>query len=207
VGGDSKVTRPNWRHSERKILTSPVNEKLAEAKKKGYSRLVVKESLIPGDTGWGLFAGKTIREGEVFGSYEGEEVPEEHLVSGYGNKDYVVGAIKNHKTGEVVYVDSTSEAGCYGRYAQDPINEDLVNAKILWKRGKMVLVATCPISPGDEIYVHYGIDYWKDRLDMLDDESRLRIEPRIRSARRNAEGRLKAVRFQGESTVVRGVRD
>jgi hypothetical protein len=66
----------------------------------------------------------------------------------------------------------------------------------------MVLVATCPISPGDEIYVHYGIDYWKDRLDMLDDESRLRIEPRIRSARRNAEGRLKTVRFQGESTVV-----
>ena len=64
------------------------------------------------------------------------------------------------------------QAVIYGRYAQDPINEDLVNAKILWKRGKMVLVATCPILPGEEVYVHYGIDYWKDRLDLLDEESR-----------------------------------
>jgi hypothetical protein len=112
-GGTSISTQPNWKYSEKKLLTSPVNEKLAEAKKKGFNRLVVKESLIPGDTGWGLFAGKMIREGEAFCSYEGEEVPEHHLVSGYGNKDYVVGAIKNHKTGELVYMDSQGEASCY----------------------------------------------------------------------------------------------
>jgi hypothetical protein len=51
-------------------------------------------------------------------------------------------AIKNHKTMEFVCMDSPDEASCYGRYAQDPIDEDLVNAKILWRKGKMVVVAT-----------------------------------------------------------------
>ena len=195
------VAHPNWKHSEGKILTSPINEKLVGAKKKGYNRMVVKESLIPGDTGWGLFASKHVREGEVCCTYEGVIVPVEHLRSGYGNKDYVAMAIKNHKTMEFICIDGQDETSCYGRFAQDPINEDLVNAKILWRKGQMVLVATCPISPGDEIYVHYGLDYWKDRLHFLDSESRERIEPRILKAMKNAEGMIKAVQFQGESTV------
>ena len=199
--GGTNVTHPNWKHSDLKLLSSPINEKLVEAKKKGYNRMVVKESLIPGDTGWGLFASKNVREGGVCCTYEGNIVPVEHLRSGYGNKDYVVMAIKNHKTMEFVCMDSPDEASCYGRFAQDPINEDLVNAKILWRRGQMVVVATCPISPGDEIYVHYGLDYWKDRLHFLDDESRERIEPRILKATKNVEGLLKAVQFQGENTV------
>ena len=47
-------------------------------------------------TGWGLFASKDIRKGDVCCSYEGKKVPMEHLLSGYGNKDYVIMAIKNH---------------------------------------------------------------------------------------------------------------
>ena len=45
--GGRKVNHPNWKHFEGKIRTSPINEKLVGAKKKGYGRLVVKESLIP----------------------------------------------------------------------------------------------------------------------------------------------------------------
>ena len=199
--GGKKANQPNWKHSEGKIRTSPINEKLVGAKKKGYGRVVVKESLIPGDSGWGLFAKKDIRESEVCCTYEGIEVPVEHLLSGYGNKDYVIMAIKNHKTMEFVCMDSPDEASCYGRYAQDPIDEDQVNAKIQWRKGQMVVVATCPIAAGDEIYVHYGLDYWKDRLHFLNQESRERIEPLILKLKANGEGKSKAVQFQGESTV------
>ena len=65
----------------------------------------------------------------------------------------------------------------------------------------MVVVATCPIAAGDEIYVHYGLDYWKDRLHYLDKESRERIEPLILRTTGGEKGTIKAVQFQGESTV------
>jgi exodeoxyribonuclease III len=191
--------QPNWKHFNGKLLSSPANEKLKADRKFGHVRMVVKESLIPGDTGWGLFTEKDIPAGMTFCSYEGPIVPEAHLREGYGNKDYVVEAIKDHKTGELICMDSPVEASCYGRYAQDPIDEDLVNAKILWRKGKLVLVATVPIQPGDEIYVHYGLDYWAERLEYLDEASRARIEPRI--LKRRGLGQSKGVQFRGEVTV------
>jgi exodeoxyribonuclease III len=195
--------QPNTSDSRVLPKTSPVNEKLLAGRKHGHGRMVVMESLIPGDTGFGLFAGKAIKEGEYFCSYEGPEVPIEHLLSGYGNKDYVIEAIKNHKTQEVVCMDSPDTNSCYGRYAQDPIDEDLVNAKIVWRKGRMVLRAMCKIVPGDEIYVHYGLRYWKDRLHYLDDASRARIEPRIQKMDGGKLGRPRSVQFRDEATIAK----
>jgi hypothetical protein len=96
---------------------------------------------------------------------------------GYGNRDYVASAIKDHKTGEMIYVDGQSEA------AQDPIDELLVNAEILWRKGKLVLIATTEIAPGDEIYVQYGLAYWRVRLDVLTMELRERIEVKCTQTR------------------------
>jgi exodeoxyribonuclease III len=193
--------QPNERDFKGTLMSSPVNAKLVAARKYGHGRLVVKESMIPGDTGWGLFAAKAIKEKSDFCSYEGKEVPLEHLLMGYGNKDYVIQAIKNHKTMEFICMDSPEEASCYGRYAQDPIDEDLVNTKILWVKGRMVLKATRNIAPGEEIYVHYGLDYWKDRLHYLDKESRSRIEPRIRRSVKGTKEYQKSVSFREESTI------
>jgi hypothetical protein len=64
-GDEHSAFHPNWKHFDGKLQTSPVNSQLVESKKKGFSRMVVKESLIPGDTGWGLFASKDIRKGDV----------------------------------------------------------------------------------------------------------------------------------------------
>jgi exodeoxyribonuclease III len=193
--------QPNVRDAVEPPKLSPVNEKLVKGRKHGHGRLTVMESLIPGDTGFGLFAGKRISKGEYFCSYEGQVVPVEHLRSGYGNKDYVIEAIKNHKTMEVVCMDSPDPTSCYGRYAQDPIDEDLVNTKIVWRKGRMVLVAACDIEPGEEIYVHYGLRYWKERLHYLDEPSRARIEPRIWRMDGLVEKLKRSVAFQDESTV------
>jgi hypothetical protein len=202
--GEGVKTQPNWltRGEDQKPKMNPVNEMLVGARKMGSGKVVVLESLIPGDTGWGLFAKKGIKEGDSFCTYEGPIVPYEHLEAGYGNMDYVIEAIKNHKTVERVCMDSPNELSCYGRYAQDPIDEDLVNTKIVWRKGKMVLVATAPIEAGDEIYVHYGPAYWMTRLDYLDEPSRARMEPLVERLRRTrGEQPNKWVQFQDDCTV------
>ena len=196
------LVHPNWKHFPTELTTHPVNQKLVAAKRMGHKSCVVRESLIPGDTGWGLFARKSIPAKQEICSYEGLEVPLETLqAGGYKDTDYVVEAIKNQKTRERICMDSPHEASCFGRYAQDPINEDLVNAKIVWRKGRMVVIATIPIRPGDEIYVHYGLDYWADKLDYLDKTSRALIEPRILKAKRGAPEYKKGVRFEGETSV------
>ena len=103
-------------------------------------------------------------------------MPEATLRQGYGNRDYVASGIKDPRTREMVYVDGEALLSCYGRLAQDPIDDNLVNAKILWRDGKLVLIAMGDIQLGDEIYVEYGLDYWRDRLHFLHPELRKRLE-------------------------------
>jgi hypothetical protein len=194
--------QPNWNIYPGKLMISPANEAMVVAKKLGYRKVVVKESLIPGDTGYGLYASKEAKKGEILCSYEGIEVPAEALESGeYSNTDYVVEAMKSHRTREKIYMDSPRDTDCFGRYAQDPINEDYVNAKILWRDGKMVVVATMDVQTGDEIYVHYGLDYWMERLHFLSKESKDYLAPQIQRRVSQHSGEGKTVSFQREVTV------
>ena len=170
-------TQPNWmRAGEEPTAGLPINLKLETIRKKGFGRVDVRKSLVKGDSGCGLFAVKRIKEGESICSYEGVEVTEERLLKSIVNRDYIASAIRSHKTGEMIYVDAQGELTCYGRFAQDPIDDHLVNAKILWKDGSLKLVATCEIDPADEIYVEYGLSYWRHRLHYLHPELRARIE-------------------------------
>jgi hypothetical protein len=189
---DEAKTHPNWKRDQKESKLNPVNSTLERIRKPGVGTVEVRESLVQGDSGWGLFAAKKITGGSDFCTYEGVELPESVVRMGYGNRDYVASAIKDHKTGEMIYVDGQSEAACYGRFAQDPIDELLVNAKILWRKGKLVLIATTDIAPGDEIYVQYGLEYWRDRLDVLTMELRERIEVKCTQTR---------VHFREECTV------
>ena len=87
-------------------------------------------------------------------------------MAGYSNgRDYIASAITDHKTKALKYVDSEQFYSCFGRFANDPLDDHLVNAKIVWNGSKMVLVAWKPIAPGDEIYISYHPDYWKGKLD------------------------------------------
>jgi hypothetical protein len=67
-----------------------------------------------------------------------------------------------------------------------------VNAKILWRDGKLVLIAMGDIQLGDEIYVEYGLDYWRDRLHFLHPELRKRLESKCDRP---------TVRFEPECTM------
>ena len=120
----------------------------------------------------------------------------DQLRQGYGNRDYIASAVKDHsKPDELTYIDGEALLSCYGRFAQDCIDDHLVNAKILFRKGKMVLVAMDNLKVGDEIYISYGLGYWRSRLDFLDPTLRERLEPKYRN-RKNVE-------FDDEVTVAR----
>jgi len=185
--------QPNWKRDTKTSEVNPISHTLHDTRKFGRGRVDVRKSLIPGDTGWGLFAVKKMDQGTEICSYEGVEVSQDTLRLGYGNRDYVAAAVKNHKTKEMIYIDALNEFCCYGRFSQDPIDELLVNAKIMWRNGRLVLIAMVPIEPGDEIYVSYGRDYWMTRLHYLSKEHRQRMEKRCKGLQ---------VEFDGEVTVV-----
>ena len=184
--------QPNWKQEFEEPEDHLCNKDFERMRKNGYGRVKVKKSLVPGDSGWGLYADKKIKKGTIICGYDGIIVTEEALAREGINRDYMAEAIKDQRTGERIYVDAIQELSGYGRFAQDPIDEELVNAKIVWRKGAMVIIAMDDICPGEEIYVHYGLDYWKDRLDLLDQKLRDLIEPRV--------GR-KGVQFRGECQV------
>jgi hypothetical protein len=69
--------------------------------------------------------------------------------------DYVFGT--GTKGGNMKFVDAADIQSCFGRFANDPRDDSLVNAKIIAKGNRFYLVATTEIAPGDEIYLSYGL--------------------------------------------------
>ena len=139
-------------------------EDLEYKKRCGYNRLRVVESTIP-KAGYGLFLGDlTLRKGNLICTYEGEKLTAEQAAQ--SSSAYIFEA-KDAKSGKILYIDAEKETSCFGRYANDPRNDHLVNAKIVLKGGRLVMIATTEIGPGDEIFVDYGVDYWSDKLQYL----------------------------------------
>lgn len=61
-------------------------------------------------------------------------------------------------------MDAIAETSCFGRYINDPRDDTLVNAKVVLKGGRLVVIAIMDIYEGDEIFIDYGADYWSDKL-------------------------------------------
>ena len=170
-------TQPNWRNSEdpeEKHKLHPVDKELQRLKPKaGKGQVEVRISTIP-NAGWGLFAKRAFKAGDELCSYEGPYVTDESLQSGYANSDYVATVIKSKKKDvegkwitEKLHIDAIMETSCYGRFANDPIDDDLVNSKIRWNGQKGVIEAQMDIADGDEIFISYGKEHWNSRMNRL----------------------------------------
>ena len=64
-------------------------------------------------------------------------------------------------------IDSKAKLSCYGRYCNDPIlpeklNADLIGTDYDGDKDNVIghVEATRDIQPGEEIYVTYGVGYW-----------------------------------------------
>lgn len=188
------TTQPNWQRDceEEEPERNPINQILERTRRLGYGKVEVRKSLMEGDSGWGLFTTQRFKKNQVICSYEGVEVSPDRVNDSGINRDYVASAVRDHRTGEVVYTDAQVEDSCYGRFAQDPLSDEMVNAKILWRKDKMVLIATMDLDPADEVLVDYGEEYWRNRLHLLHANARKRLQDRYGNRR---------VQFHPEVTV------
>jgi len=71
---------------------------------------------------------------------------------------------------EDVFVDPGPLPHVKARYANDPLNDDLVNARFVPEPGEFraAVVASRPIRPGEEIFCPYGDSYWSTMSDCSD---------------------------------------
>lgn len=188
-------SQPNWRSCKVPPELHPLNGQLESLPLFGKGKVQVRQSMLGAHAGYGLYAMKKFTAHEELCSYEGVEVTPEQLRSGQGKgRDYIASAITDHKTQAMKYIDAEQFYSCYGRFANDPLDDHLVNAKIIWNGSRMVLVAWKDIAPGDEIYISYHPDYWEDKLDKLSPELQERQRPRASDSRR--------VKFKQEYDVV-----
>ena len=175
--GLCEKTQPNLREKSDPPSRDSVSKAMERKRKEGYQRCEVRESLID-NAGLGLFAKKGMKENEIICSYEGTEITQEQLNNSYGDRDYVASAYCEPGSAVLKFIDARGRDDCYGRYANDPLDDLIVNAKIQWREGKMVLVAMVEIEEGDEIYVSYSRDYWYSRLEKLSGELQKRVRRR-----------------------------
>ena len=152
-------------------LSSQLNRTLSEPIQ-GNKWVEIRHSLLPGNSGWGLFAKKDIPAHFMFCTYEGIYPKDKELNSKTNiyDRSYVasIGIPSSKKTAngdytQFVTVDAIDEMSCFGRFINDPIDESYVNSKLTWNEDLDIGVAisTDPIPKGDEIYLHYGDIYWK----------------------------------------------
>ena len=127
--------------------------------------LYVKRSQIPG-AGKGLYTDAPIKKNDYFIEYEGDEV----------TWDEVVKRSENGRGGYAFYVtkkkciDAFDHPEALARYANDARGMTRTpgfrnNSVYAIKKGKPYIQASRNIKPGEEIFVWYGPDYWKEHLE------------------------------------------
>ena len=218
--------QPNWRNSEdaeEKHKVHPLDKELQRLKpKSGKGQVEVRVSTIA-NAGWGLFAKKAFDEGDELCTYEGPIIPENAFNHNYANGDYVAKVVKSRKknangewVNEFIFVDAIMETSCYGRFANDPIEENVVNAKILWNGHTAVIVAQTEIAEGDEIFVCYGREYWSNRLGrlpekdqelILNDADKCSFDPDVQSESYNTDDSPSDFRMEGTLIPLHQPRD
>lgn len=116
--------------------------------------LQIKESNIDG-IGYGLFAQKNFNRGDYICDYIGEFVNMEELDIRYGEDNTAPYAFEDDYG---VIVDSACKRGIGSWINSHPIfNRN--NAHFIQNGNRIVARATKQITPGEEIYIHYGNNY------------------------------------------------
>jgi hypothetical protein len=131
-----------------------VVQNIEEKRRCGYNRLKVVQSTIP-QAGYGLFLYQPVmKAGGLITTYDGKSLTKSQVKK--SKSDYIFEIV--NKGGQTIYVDAEDETSCYGRFMNDPRDDTLVNAKVILKGGRMVVIATADIHEGDEIFIDYGVD-------------------------------------------------
>ena len=123
----------------------------------------IKKSKLPG-AGKGLFASEKIAKNQDICQYIGVHVPMYLVDLNYYDSDYLF-----QSPNETYAIDASDQFSCYGRYANDSLSKMKINAKFSKVLGEdgAVLKSIRDIKKNEEIYVSYGVGYWRDEPDRL----------------------------------------
>lgn len=139
----------------------------------------LKPSKIAG-AGTGLFAKKRIKEGQFICWYFGVLVDKDMVDNGYYDSDYLLKNPNPEKSDLII--DAHDPLSCFGRYANDSLHLRKNNSDFEFYTDiySASLVATKNIKKGEEIYVSYGSEFWREprRYNMLSDEDKEYLEQR-----------------------------
>ena len=121
-------------------------------------KLYVGKSEDPPDAGWGLYALVPIADDSVICEYHGRrDAPIIDPPSPY------VFTFK-HTDGSIHTIDAfdpiLNRVISLGGYANDPLNESRENARWHSDGNRLYLRATRDIKAHEQIFVHYGVNYW-----------------------------------------------
>jgi hypothetical protein len=123
-------------------------------------QLVVKKSTIPG-AGNGLFTEEFIAKGTRIIEYKGRITTWKDVLEGKHFNGYVYFINRNH------VIDAMRRKTAIARYANDAKGHIKIkgvsnNCTYVVDKKRVYLEAIKNISPGQEILVSYGNDYWKE---------------------------------------------
>lgn len=131
----------------------------------------IKQSKIK-NAGRGLFATKNFAKGEFICWYFGCLIEKDFVENGYYDSDYL---LHNPHHSDLI-IDAEDEKSCYGRYINDSLGLKKNNCEFNFYTDttSVGIIATKNIKNGDEIYISYGIDFWREdrRYNLLNKRNR-----------------------------------
>lgn len=136
----------------------------------------IKNSKIT-DAGKGLFAKKKIKKGDFICWYFGVLIEKDFVLNEYYDSDYLLSNPHNE-----LIIDAADPSSCYGRYINDSLGLKKNNAEFIFYDNTFSagVIATKNIKKGEEIYLSYGMEFWKEerRYNALSKRNREYIDNR-----------------------------
>ena len=126
------------------------------------NKFFVGKSEDPADAGWGLFARHNIscthssKHPQLLCEYSGRINPPDPSQS----YTYEFSTAPHKFTRVDAFDPITGIVLCLAGYINDPLDEDRENATFFVHKGRLWIIPTRDIRAGEQIFVHYGRDYW-----------------------------------------------
>ena len=119
----------------------------------------IKQSKIK-NAGKGLFATTNFEKDEFICWYMGVLVEKDFVAHGYYDSDYLLG---NPQHSDLI-IDADDVNSCYGRYIKDSLALKKNNCEFKFYSNTTSggVVASKNIKKGDELYISYGMEFWRE---------------------------------------------
>lgn len=167
LSSDEHVVPPPRQPNMLAEREAPIGQALRAARVDGFMKVTVMPSVIPG-AGNGLTALTTIPANSRICGYRGVR----------STSDCNARSRSFQLPGHLGFIHGDASTS-FGPHANDPRDDSLVNAKIRWLQDKAYLQSTELVLPGQEIFVDYGLDFWRDRLRLLQEPAREHTRGRV----------------------------